>query len=271
MKGRKSGHIQSLFHNEIIKYLSKYRLSLLIVLMGIFLFPQFARLATITPPAVIDLTNDKRQEHGLSPLQADQYLAKAARLKAKTILEEQTFKHELNNKKFFYWIDQTPYQYEYAGENLAIDFQRTENIVQAWMDSAPHRKNILNSHYKDIGIAVVEGEFNGHKSTVVVQMLGRSRPGSDLSEQIPKKEKISLQNKNKTLSSTTLGAAFSVNSPSQNIFLIQNFYSRIFPSSFFTENKFSIAALSLASIFFYFYLYFLLSALRSIRTKNNEQ
>ncbi len=40
------------------------------------------------------------------------------------------------------------------------------------MNSKTHRENILNTHYSNIGIAVVEGTLNGEKTTLVVQEFG---------------------------------------------------------------------------------------------------
>ena len=75
------------------------------------------------------------------------------------------------------WFDQVGYDYMYAGENLAIDFSTGEDVHQAWMNSSGHRANILNSHYRDIGIAVVSGEFNGRTTTIVIQHFGALTTG----------------------------------------------------------------------------------------------
>ena len=40
------------------------------------------------------------------------------------------------------------------------------------MKSATHRANILNAHYKEIGVATVEGKIDGEESIVTVQMFG---------------------------------------------------------------------------------------------------
>lgn len=40
------------------------------------------------------------------------------------------------------------------------------------MASPTHKDNLLNSKYKEMGIAVVEGTLNGQQTTLVVQMFG---------------------------------------------------------------------------------------------------
>ena len=143
-----------------------------------FLFPQAGHLATITSQDIVEMTNQKRKEHEISSLRANHHLKQAARLKAKTILSEQTFGHEVNEHPFSYWINLTPYQYKYAGENLAIDFHHSSDIIQAWMESDSHRNNLLDPRYKDIGVGVVQGEFQGQESIIVVQLFGSPRPSS---------------------------------------------------------------------------------------------
>jgi hypothetical protein len=64
------------------------------------------------------------------------------------------------------------YKYRYAGENLARDFSSASSTVDAWMASPSHRENLLSNKYKDIGVAVVEGNLNGVDTTIVVQFFG---------------------------------------------------------------------------------------------------
>ena len=52
------------------------------------------------------------------------------------------------------WIEKENYDYNYAGENLAMDFQSAEKMEEAWMASPTHRANILNGKYREIGMAV---------------------------------------------------------------------------------------------------------------------
>ncbi len=70
------------------------------------------------------------------------------------------------------WIEDADYDYNYAGENLAMDFTSAEKMNDAWLTSPTHRANILNEKYKDIGVAVKEGVINGRATIVVVQMFG---------------------------------------------------------------------------------------------------
>ena len=77
------------------------------------------------------------------------------------------------------------YRFTFAGENLAKNFYGSEDVVAAWMASQTHKENILNSKYKDIGIAVVDGVLDGQSTTLVVQMFGSTSVVSTASETQP--------------------------------------------------------------------------------------
>lgn len=139
-----------------------------------FLLPFTALATPITKNLILDLTNNARMAENLNPLQNNERLSQAAENKAKDILEKQYFAHtNPNGKPFYEWIEDSGYNYLYAGENLAIDFQEAETIIEEWLKSPTHRANILNGNYSEIGIGVLEGTFENHPTTIVVQTFGK--------------------------------------------------------------------------------------------------
>ena len=156
----------------------KFKLSLLSILVGIFLLPNLAYLSAITPEEIIALTNREREAAGLNVLTANQLLTRAAALKGEAILESQTFKHNINDKKFSSWVRDVGYNYSYVGENLAIDFATSQGVIDAWNNSPSHKKNLLSPYYREIGLAAVDGKFQGQDTTVVVQIFGSPAVGS---------------------------------------------------------------------------------------------
>ncbi|MDD4271733.1 MAG: CAP domain-containing protein [Patescibacteria group bacterium] len=157
---------------------TNFKLSLLGILLGIFLLPNLAYLSAITPEEIIALTNQARQTAGLNALTANQLLTQAAIAKGKAILESQAFKHNINDRKFSSWIRDTGYNYSYVGENLAIDFETSQSVIDAWKNSPMHKKNLLSPYYREIGLAAVQGKFQGQDTTVVVQIFGSPAVGS---------------------------------------------------------------------------------------------
>ncbi len=129
--------------------------------------------STITSEEVIRATNQKRQEQGLPPLTANSQLSAAALAKAQHMIDNQYWSHTSpDGKKPWDFIKAANYQYQVAGENLARDFGNTNDMMQAWMDSSTHKANILNERYQEIGVAMVQGKFQGFESVLIVQMFG---------------------------------------------------------------------------------------------------
>jgi len=146
------------------------------VLILLFLaYPSPAEFSTITVNRIIELTNQERQEIGLPILRHNRILDLAAQQKAADMLEYDYFEHTSpDGVKPWYWFKQVDYNYTYAGENLAMNFVQAEDAMRAWMESPSHKDNIVSKNYQDIGIAVAVGVLEGQKTTLVVQLFGKS-------------------------------------------------------------------------------------------------
>lgn len=122
---------------------------------------------------LIDLTNQQRQKEGLAPLKENSELDKAAQAKGENMFAENYWAHySPSGKDPWGFIQGAGYKFSYAGENLARNFYTSSDVVNAWMASPSHKANIVNSHYEDIGIAVLEGNLQGQKTVLVVQEFG---------------------------------------------------------------------------------------------------
>lgn len=130
--------------------------------------------SAVNQQELIRLTNVEREKNGLAPVSEDSRLNAAAMEKAKNMFAENYWAHfSPSGKDPWGFINGAGYQFSYAGENLAKSFYKSDEVVSAWMASKTHRENILNNHYQNIGIAVLEGTLNGEKTTLVVQEFGR--------------------------------------------------------------------------------------------------
>ncbi|MBT4122025.1 hypothetical protein HOE31_03710 [bacterium] len=124
---------------------------------------------------LIELTNEQRIIYDLPELHINPELTRAAFNKAQDLLNNEYFSHNSpQGKKFSQWVKDVEYNYNIVGENLAMGFVSEEAIVKAWMTSQDHRDNILKNKYREIGIAVLEGEFEGKQTKMVVQIFGAS-------------------------------------------------------------------------------------------------
>lgn len=126
---------------------------------------------------LIQLTNEARTENGLPPLKVNLGLSAAAAQKGENMFSENYWAHiSPAGRDPWFWIDQTGYNYLFAGENLAKDFVRSPSVVNAWLASPSHRANILNEKFEEIGIAVLDGNLDGYQTTLVVQMFATPKP-----------------------------------------------------------------------------------------------
>lgn len=132
----------------------------------------------ITVEKVLYLINQKRTQFNLPPLTLSQELSEAATKKASDMFVNSYWAHvSPTGVSPWTFITSSGYQYLYAGENLAKDFNTAEEVVNAWMNSTSHRDNILKPEYSDIGLAVMNGNLQGQDTTLVVQEFG-SKVGS---------------------------------------------------------------------------------------------
>lgn len=129
--------------------------------------------SAITNQNIVDLTNQTRENLGLTKLTPNDKLTIAAQAKADDMMLNQYFAHvSPTGRTPWSWITGTGYQYTYAGENLAVNFSSAEGVQAGWMASPTHRANIVQSNYQEIGVGMARGMFQGYDSTVVVEMFG---------------------------------------------------------------------------------------------------
>jgi hypothetical protein len=144
--------------------------------IGMFssLKPKILGFATnINPEKVIVMTNNQRLQNDLPPLTTSNKLNQAALAKASDMFANNYWSHTSpDGTEPWYFISQVDYEYKHAGENLARDFEDSSEVVYAWMASPSHKKNILDSRFQNIGVAVVDGTIDGKETTLVVQMFG---------------------------------------------------------------------------------------------------
>ncbi len=134
-------------------------------------------LAKIVPGELIELTNIRREDAGVAQLNPDPALTAAALMKARDMAENEYFAHTSpEGVTPWYWFEKVGYDYNFAGENLAVNFTEAERVDQAWMDSPSHRRNIINERFEDIGIATAEGRYRGRRAYFVVQLFGTRAP-----------------------------------------------------------------------------------------------
>jgi len=160
--------------SDVLLYCVIALVILKIVAVSFFVYlPRTVFFADVTKTALIELTNQERGELGLGLLKENQKLDQAAYQKAMDMLNNDYFSHfSPSGISPWYWFKQAGYTYKIAGENLAIGFIDSEEVFNAWVNSPTHKANLVNEKFNEIGMAVLQGNFNGSQTTVVVQLFG---------------------------------------------------------------------------------------------------
>lgn len=159
-------------------------LAVLVFEMILFLLPTLTyvrwtaktNVAEVLPAVISDLTNQEREQSHLSALKVSSLLTEAAQEKAQDMAQNTYFAHvSPQGKTPWHWLSQVGYQYEYAGENLAINFADSADVTEAWMNSPTHRANIVKGVYTEIGTGIAYGTYQGRSTIFVVQMYANPR------------------------------------------------------------------------------------------------
>lgn len=110
---------------------------------------------------VIRLVNAERAKAGLKALTEDWELSRVARFKSQDMRDNNYFSHTSPvYGSPFDMIKNFGITYRSAGENIARGQKTPQAVVNAWMNSSGHRKNILNASYTKIGVGyVADGNY----------------------------------------------------------------------------------------------------------------
>lgn len=107
---------------------------------------------------VVNLVNQERAKAGLKPLASDSALTAMALDKAKDMYNNGYFDHTSPTYGSpFDMMRSYGIRYSYAGENIAKGQRSPQEVMNAWMNSDGHRKNILSPNFTKIGVAYYNG------------------------------------------------------------------------------------------------------------------
>lgn len=107
---------------------------------------------------VIRLTNEARAKNGLSPLTANWQLSRVARYKSQDMKDKGYFSHTSPTYGTpFQMMKSFNISYKTAGENIAKGYSTPKAVVDGWLNSEGHRKNIMNASFTQIGVGYVSG------------------------------------------------------------------------------------------------------------------
>jgi len=136
---------------------------------------------------VLGEMNALRKRHGLRPLRLSSRLSAAANAHSLSMARNGFFAHESADGSAFWrrverFYGSKGYPYWSVGENLLWSSPDVDpaGALKMWMDSPPHRKNLLTARWREVGLSAVHvqvapGIFNGLEVTIVTADFGVRR------------------------------------------------------------------------------------------------
>ncbi|MFI6058728.1 CAP domain-containing protein [Streptomyces sp. NPDC051286] len=106
---------------------------------------------------VLALVNSERGKVGCSPLTVNAKLTKAAQDHSKDMADHRNMSHTGSDGSLpGDRITRAGYTWSAYGENVAYGYSTPESVMNAWMTSPGHKRNILDCTYKEIGIGLAQ-------------------------------------------------------------------------------------------------------------------
>jgi uncharacterized protein YkwD len=142
---------------------------------------------TALEAALVTTINGVRREHGLKPFAGSVKLSKAATQHTREMGVAGYFEHESFDstpfwKRVAHWYPSRGWRSWSVGENLLYRSPdvTAESSVEMWMESPPHRTNLLSRSWREIGISAIHfeaapGEYDGAPVTIVTADFGARR------------------------------------------------------------------------------------------------
>ncbi len=123
-------------------------------------------------------TNVARAQNGVAALGLNDKLDAAAQTKANDMASRNYWSHNTpeGNPPWIFVTNQG-YSYQKLGENLAAGFSDEQSTINGWMNSPPHRENLLDSEFSEVGFGYANNSnytsAGGGPMTIIVAFYGK--------------------------------------------------------------------------------------------------
>ncbi len=112
--------------------------------------------ATNTSQAgLLSSTNAQRSNNSVGGLTSNNSLISAAQAKANDMATRGYWSHNTpDGLEPWVFFNNAGYQYSAAGENLAYGYLTSDSTVLGWMNSPPHKANLINGTFTEVGFGI---------------------------------------------------------------------------------------------------------------------
>ncbi|KAK9765589.1 hypothetical protein K7432_005950 [Basidiobolus ranarum] len=104
---------------------------------------------------MLSLVNQQRQQNGIKPLKLNNHLVQAAQRHTDYQARVNQMTHDEPGRPLSTRVSETGFNWRAIGENVARGYSSIEIVMQGWMNSAGHRRNILNPQFTSFGSGYV--------------------------------------------------------------------------------------------------------------------
>ena len=122
-------------------------------------------------------TNSARASNGVAGLALNDQLDAAAQASANDMAARNYWSHNTpEGNPPWTWVSAQGYAYQKLGQNLAAGFNDEQSAINGWMASPPHRENLLDPAFSDVGFGFANNpdytSAGGGPMTIVVAFYG---------------------------------------------------------------------------------------------------
>jgi len=128
---------------------------------------------------MLDRVNAVGRREGLRPMRSDKTLDATAQGHGEDMLRRAFFDHRNPDGQLVRErAVEAGYKWTKIGENIAEGQLSVEEVVDTWLKSPGHRRNILDPDFQELGVGLVLGQSRGRWRILWVQNFGTPRrPG----------------------------------------------------------------------------------------------
>jgi uncharacterized protein YkwD len=126
--------------------------------------------------AMLAAVNAERKKAGAAPLRPNPRLDQAAQRHAQDMLARHYFAHESpEGETVRERARAAGYDWRAIGENIAEGQLSVDEVMDTWMHSPPHRRNLLDRNFQELGVGLALGRSGNEWQVEWVQAFGTKR------------------------------------------------------------------------------------------------
>jgi hypothetical protein len=142
-----------------------------------------AYATSMSVQGLLGSTNAARSANRVAPLTLNSKLDASAQAKANDMAARDYWSHNTpDGNPPWVFVDAQGYAYQKLGENLATGFDSEQATIDGWMASPPHRENLLDPAFVDVGFGYANitdyTAVGGGPMTIIVAHYGEPTVGA---------------------------------------------------------------------------------------------